>query len=254
MTKYNISIVSDTVCPWCYVGKNRLELAMKQHLSTHPSDTFTTSWKPFYLNPDSPKVSTDKQALYEAKFGAQRTHVMVSSVAASAKFVAYSLTNKFVQQAHLARLGKDIGINFKYGGKTGNTRDSHRLIQLGKTKGEDVQTRVVEELFNAYFENEEDITEKETLVKRGVQAGLEEQEVREWLESGAGGEEVDREVMEAKKKFVTGVPNFTINGRFEIQGAEEPAAFLRVFDEVKDTEGSGNTGKRVEGDGFQNAC
>jgi predicted DsbA family dithiol-disulfide isomerase len=233
MTKYNISIVSDTVCPWCYVGKNRLELAMKQHLSTHPTDTFTTSWKPFYLNPDSPKVSTDKQALYESKFGAQRTHVM---------------------QAHLARLGKDIGINFKYGGKTGNTRDSHRLIQLGKTKGEDVQTRVVEELFNAYFENEEDITESETLVKRGVKAGLEEKEVREWLESGAGGEEVDREVMEAKRKFVTGVPNFTINGRFEIQGAEEPAAFIRVFDEIKDTEGSGDMGKRVEGDGFQNAC
>ena len=206
---------------------------MKQHLSAHPTDTFTTSWKPFYLNPDSPKVSTDKQALYEAKFGAQRTHVM---------------------QAHLARLGKDIGINFKYGGKTGNTRDSHRLIQLGKTKGEDVQTRVVEELFNAYFENEEDITERETLVRRGVQAGLEEKEVREWMESGAGGEEVDREVMEAKRKFVTGVPNFTINGRYEVQGAEEPAKFLEIFSDIKGTEGSGRTGKRVEGDGFQNAC
>jgi predicted DsbA family dithiol-disulfide isomerase len=83
---------------------------------------------------------------------------------------------------------------------------------------------------------------------------LEEKEVREWMESGAGGEEVDREVLEAKKKFVTGVPNFTINGRFEIQGAEEPQAFLRVFGEIKDTEGSGSTGKRVEGDGFQNAC
>jgi len=233
MTKYNISIVSDTVCPWCYVGKNRLELAIKQHLSTHPTDTFTTSWHPFYLNPDAPTVSTDKQALYAAKFGAQRTQVM---------------------QAHLARLGKDIGINFKYGGKTGNTRDSHRLIQLGKTKGEDVQTRVVEELFNAYFENEEDITERETLVKRGVKAGLEEKEVREWMESGAGGEEVDREVMEAKRKFVTGVPNFTINGRYEVQGAEEPAKFLEIFSDIKGTEGSGSTGKRVEGDGFQNAC
>lgn len=124
-----------------------------------------------------------------------------------------------VMQAHLARLGKDIGINFKYGGRTGNTRDSHRLVQLGKTKGEGVQTRVVEELFAAYFENEEDITDRETLVSRAVRAGLEEKEVREWMESGAGGEEVDREVLEAKKKFVTGVPNFTINGRFEIQGA-----------------------------------
>lgn len=235
MTKYNISIVSDTVCPWCYVGKNRLELAIKQHQTTHPEDTFTTSWHPFYLNPDAPAESTDKRALYAAKFGAQRTQVM---------------------QAHLARLGKDIGIDFKFGGRVGNTRDSHRLIQLGRTKGEAQQTRVVEELFAAYFENEEDITDRETLVSRGVRAGLEEKEVREWMESGAGGDEVDREVMEAKKKFVTGVPNFTINDRFEVQGAEEPAAFLQVFSEVKDTEdgGLGKTGKRVEGDGFQNAC
>lgn len=235
MTKYNISIVSDTVCPWCYVGKNRLERAIQQHRTSYPDDTFTTSWHPFYLNPDAPKQSTDKAALYAAKFGAQRTQVM---------------------QAHLARLGKDIGINFKFGGKTGNTRDSHRLIQLGRTKGEDVQTRVVEELFAAYFENEEDIVDFETLVKRGTQAGLEEKEVREWLQSDKGGAEVDREVADAKRKFVTGVPNFTINGRFEIQGAEEPAAFLQVFGEIKDTEdgGVGKGGLRVEGDGIQNAC
>jgi predicted DsbA family dithiol-disulfide isomerase len=235
MTQYTISIVSDTVCPWCYVGKNRLERAITQHRTTYPNDTFTTSWHAFYLNPDAPKQSTDKQALYAAKFGAQRTQVM---------------------QAHLARLGKDIGINFKFGGKTGNTRDSHRLIQLGRTKGEDMQTRVVEELFAAYFENEEDIVDVETLVRRGVQAGLDEREVREWMESGAGGEEVDREVGEAKRKFVTGVPKFTINGRYEVQGAEEPAAFLQVFSEIKDTEDGmlGKPGMRVDGDGFKNAC
>lgn len=234
MTKYDISIVSDTVCPWCYVGKNRLDLAIKQHLSTNPSDTFKTTWYPFYLNPDAPKQSTDKAALYAAKFGAQRTQVM---------------------QAHLARLGKDVGISFKFGGRTGNTRDSHRLIQLGRTKGEDVQTRVVEELFNAYFENEEDIVDKEVLIARAVRAGLEEKEVREWLESDAGGAEVDREVAEAQKKFITGVPNFTINERFEVQGAEEPAAFLQVFGEIKDTEDGvlGKPGLRVEG-GVENAC
>jgi predicted DsbA family dithiol-disulfide isomerase len=233
MTAYNISIVSDTVCPWCYVGKNRLELAIAQHLKSNPNDTFTTSWHPFYLNPDAPKQSTDKAALYAAKFGAQRTQVM---------------------QAHLARLGKDIGINFKFGGRTGNTRDSHRLIQLGKTKGEDVQTRVVEELFAAYFENEEDIVDKATLLRRGVMAGLDEAEVREWLESDKGGAEVDREVGEAKRRFVTGVPNFTVNGRYEVQGAEEPGAFLQVFGEIKESESEGGMGRRVEGDGGRNAC
>jgi predicted DsbA family dithiol-disulfide isomerase len=109
MTKYNISIVSDTVCPWCYVGKNRLELAMKQHLSTYPTDTFTTSWKPFYLNPDSPKVSTDKQALYEAKFGAQRTHVMVSPAVVPARFCRVRLTNDLCSKRTSRALVKILG-------------------------------------------------------------------------------------------------------------------------------------------------
>ena len=232
MTKYDISIVSDTVCPWCYVGKNRLDLAIKQHLSTNPNDSFTTTWHPFYLNPDAPK-SIDKQAYYESKFGTQRTQVM---------------------QGHLARLGKQVGIDFAFGGKTGNTRDSHRLVQLGKTKGEEMQTKVVEQLFNAYFEETEDITQLDTLIARGVRAGLPEQEVKDWMENGKGGAEVDKEVAQAQQKFVTGVPNFTINGRFEVQGAEEPAAFLQVFGEVKDMEGSGMGGKRVGGDGVANAC
>lgn len=198
------------------MGKNRLDLAIKQHQATNPNDTFTTSWHPFYLNPDAPK-SVDKQAYYEKKFGPQRTQVM---------------------QGHLARLGKQVGIDFAFGGKTGNTRDSHRLIQLGKTKGEDVQTKVVESLFNAYFEENEDITSREVLISRGVKAGLNEQETRDWMESGKGGDEVDKEVAKAQMQFISGVPNFTVNGQYEIQGAEEPSAFLQVFGEIKDTSGA----------------
>ncbi|EME42082.1 hypothetical protein DOTSEDRAFT_72998 [Dothistroma septosporum NZE10] len=215
MTNFQIDIVSDTVCPWCYVGKNRLDLAIKQHKETNPSDTFTTSWHPFYLNPDAPK-DVDKQAYYEKKFGAQRTKVM---------------------QGHLARLGKQVGIDFAFGGKTGNTRDSHRLIQLGKTKGEQVETKVVESLFNAYFESEENITDREVLIARGVKAGLPEEEVRDWIEKEKGGDEVDKEVASAQRNFISGVPNFTINGKYEVQGAEEPSAFLQVFSEIKDTFG-----------------
>ncbi|TKA53387.1 hypothetical protein B0A55_12171 [Friedmanniomyces simplex] len=212
MTAFQIDIVSDTVCPWCYVGNNRLEKAIQTHQTSHPHDTFTTTWHPYYLNPDAPR-SIDKQAYYERKFGPQRTAVM---------------------QGHLARLGKQVGIAFAFGGKTGNTRDSHRLIELGRRKGEGVQTRVVKELFESYFEANEDITTLEVLVARGVRAGLDETEVREWMEDGKGGPEVDKEVAEAQHKFITGVPNFTINGTYEVQGAEEPAAFLQVFGEVKD--------------------
>ncbi|KAK5116912.1 hypothetical protein LTR62_006633 [Meristemomyces frigidus] len=224
MTQYNIDIVSDTVCPWCYVGKNRLDKAIQLHKQSHPTDTFKTTWYPFYLNPNAPP-SIDKQTLYESKFGVERTRVM---------------------QSHLLRLGKQVGIDFAFGGKTGNTRDSHRLIQLAKTKGEEMQTRVVEELFNAYFEVEEDITSKEVLIERGVKAGMEEGEVRGWMESDRGGAEVDREVEAAQRKFISGVPSFTVNGMFEVQGAEEPAAFLRVFGQIRD--GAAKDGGKLEGE------
>lgn len=146
-------------------------------------------------------------------------------------------------QGHLARLGTEVGIAFAFGGKTGRTRDSHRIVQLGKTKGLEVQDRVVDEFFKAYFENEQDITSHEVLLSAAVKAGLEEGEVKEWLQSDRGGEEVDREVEEARRNWVSGVPNFTINGRYEIQGAEEPGAFLKVFEEIKKGEG----GARVTG-------
>jgi len=134
-----------------------------------------------------------------------------------------------MMQINLSRVGKAVGIDFAYGGKTGNTRDSHRLIQLAKTKGEGMQTKVIEQLFNSYFEENEDITTKDILLARGTKAGLDESEVREWLDSDKGGPEVDKEVMQANRKFIGGVPNFTINGKFEVQGAEEPEAFLQVF-------------------------
>lgn len=136
-------------------------------------------------------------------------------------------------QGHLGRLGKQVGIDFAFGGKTGNTRDSHRLIQLGLTHGKEQQTKVVESLFNAYFENEQDITDCEVLIARGVKAGLPEQEVRDWLESEKGGAEVDQEVAKAQSGFISGVPNFTINGKYEVQGAEEPASFIQIFEAIK---------------------
>ena len=114
-----------------------------------------------------------------------------------------------MMQGHLARLGKQVGIDFAFGGKTGNTRDSHRLIQLAKTKGSEMQTKTIEQLFNAYFEKNEDITDREVLIARGVKAGLDETEAREWMESDKGGKEVDKEVTQAQEKFISGVPNFT---------------------------------------------
>jgi predicted DsbA family dithiol-disulfide isomerase len=200
------------------VGKKRLEKGIAAYKEKHPdsNDTFSTSWFPFYLNPDAGK-SVNKQQMYESKFGKERTAMM---------------------QERLSGIGKAEGINFKYGGNTGNTRDSHRLVQLGKTKGPEMQTRVIEELFAAYFENEKDITTKEVLTEAGVKAGLDEKEVKEWLNSDKGGPEVDKEVQQARRQHVTGVPHFTINDQYEVGGAQEPVTFVQLFERLKKQEGS----------------
>lgn len=198
----------------CYVGKRKLEKGIALYKSRHPdsNDTFSTTWLPFYLNPAAPKQGVDKRQYYKSKFGDERTEMIFDRLNAA---------------------GRDAGINFKFGGKTGNTRDSHRLIQLGKSKGPDVQNRVVDELFKAYFENEQDITSHDVLREAGVRAGLDEAEVREWLESDKGGKEVDREVMQAQMQNISGVPNFTIQGKYEVGGAQDPAAFVQLFERVK---------------------
>ena len=96
-----------------------------------------------------------------------------------------------------------------------------------------MQARVVEELFEAYFEKEEDISAPNVLQTRGLKAGLAEEEVRTWLESGGGGKEVDAEVEKARRRGISGVPHFTVQGEFEIAGAEAPESFVRVFEKVK---------------------
>lgn len=158
----------------------------------------------------------DKRQYFKDKFGEQRTAMIFE---------------------RLGAVGKDVGINFSFGGKIGNTRDSHRLIQLGKSKGPEMQTKVVEALFKAYFEDEKDITSHEVLKESGMIAGLGEQEVKAWLDSDKGGPEVDKEVREAQRKDISGVPNFTLQEKYEIGGAQDPEAFVKIFERIKEVEG-----------------
>lgn len=112
-------------------------------------------------------------------------------------------------------------------GKTGNTRKSHRLIQLAGEKG--IQSQVVEQLFIAYFESEGDITDNEVLRTAAIKGGLDEADVDNYLATDLGGAQVDKEVALAQTRFIQGVPHFTINGGAELGGAQEPDAFLEIF-------------------------
>jgi predicted DsbA family dithiol-disulfide isomerase len=98
--------------------------------------------------------------------------------------------------------------------------------------------KVVEALFAGYFENEKDITSHDMLLEAAVTAGLDEKEAKEWIGSEKGGKEVDAEVREAQQNMVSGVPFFTINGRFEVEGAQDSSAFLRLFERLAKQEES----------------
>ncbi|KAH8704231.1 DSBA-like thioredoxin domain protein [Talaromyces proteolyticus] len=217
MTNYKIDIVSDTICPWCYIGHRRLSKAIAQHTQAYPTDTFSISWHAFYLNPDGAAYpGINKMAMYEARLGGPER----------AKAMA----------ARLTATGAAEGIAFSYGGNTGRTRDSHRLVYLaGQKYGAEKQTQVVEALFRAYFEEEKNITDKAVLLHAATEseARLPRDEVQAWLDSDLGGKEVDQEAYGATSKFVTGVPNFTIQGKYVVEGAEDPAQFLEVFQTVK---------------------
>ncbi|KAL7268581.1 hypothetical protein RUND412_008795 [Rhizina undulata] len=212
MTKFTIEVVSDTVCPWCYVGHKKLTKAISKFSEANPSHTFELTYKPYQLNP-SLASAIDKVGHYHSKFGEARSSQMFH---------------------RLSTVGAAEGIDFKFGGKTGNTRDSHRLVQLGKERG--LQVPVVEQLFKAYFEEEGDITDLGVLVGAGVKAGLEEEEVRRWLESDDGGAVVDREVIEAQMRGISGVPHFRINGDIEMGGAQDAQEFVEVFEGLVEPE------------------
>ncbi|PWY78438.1 thioredoxin [Aspergillus sclerotioniger CBS 115572] len=225
MTNFNIQIISDTVCPWCYVGFRRLSRAISIHKTAHPADTFTLNWHAFYLNPASPSFpGLDKTEFYKSKFGADRTTAIFG---------------------RLAAVGQADGIAFSFGGRTGNTRDSHRLLwyagqkeKEGTVKAEEgavggLQTRVAEQLFRAYFEDEKNITDPEVLVQAAVGAGLERAAVEQLLASEEGGKEVDLEAERARRQLVTGVPYYMVQGQYAVEGADEPDTFLEVFEQVK---------------------
>lgn len=137
-------------------------------------------------------------------------------------------------------MGQQLGINFSFAGKIGNTRDAHRLIALagGGSGGHqaDTQDRVVMELFRDYFEGEGDVTSHETLARVGEKAGLDGDDVRRRLAGGEGGDQVDAEVREARARGVTGVPSFKVQGRYVVEGAQDEQAFMEVFVKVKEGE------------------
>ncbi|KAK0673714.1 thioredoxin-like protein [Cercophora samala] len=216
MTVFDIKIVSDAICPWCYLGKKRLERAINLYKTSVPNasaDTFKIHWHPFYLDPSLPKTSVDRDEHLLKKFGDPNRLVMSTMM--------------------LKRFGEAEGINFSLKARIGNTRDAHRLVQLAKTKSNELENSVISALFKLHFEEDGDITSHDVLIAAGEKGGLDRAEVKTWLDEGKGGPEVDKEVEEAYRDGVSGVPNFTINGKYRVEGAQDPEKLVEILKRIK---------------------
>jgi predicted DsbA family dithiol-disulfide isomerase len=136
----------------------------------------------------------------------------------------------------MRQLGAQEGFTFTFNGRIGNTRDSHRVIQLGRTKGAEVEDRVAMAVMRMFFEGGGDITSWDDLVLAAETAGISAAETRAWLAGECGGHEVDNEVDEAYARGFRGVPTFIINDKYEVDGAADVSDFLEQFVLASDPE------------------
>ena len=205
-----IDIYSDTVCPWCYLGKRRFELAVAARPQYEPRVT----WRPFELNPDLPPEGADRAAYLAAKMGSPER----------------------VAQAHeeLKRQGAASGIEFRFDliERVPNTRRSHLLMAHAARCAR--QTVVMDRVMRAYFEEGCDIGDTEVLVRLGVEAGLGEHETRQALVLRAGQDGVIAAERHATVLGITGVPTFIFDGQYSISGAQDMGTLARVLDQVAD--------------------
>jgi len=208
--KIDIDVYSDAICPWCYVGKRRLEKAIagvgdKHDLRVH--------WKPFQLNPTMPREGMARKEYREKKFGSEQ--------------VVAELDRRMMA------VGKQENIPFALEKieRTPNTFDAHRIIWWADRKG--IQNAVVDGLFRAFFTEGRDIGDRAVLADVAAKTGL--AGVAEFLDGDDGVREVREEEAKARGIGVEAVPFFVIGGRYAVAGAHEPDTFLEAFEELAKT-------------------
>jgi predicted DsbA family dithiol-disulfide isomerase len=207
-----VKVVSDVICPWCYIGKRRLESALR---SLPGKSKSLVSWHPFQLNPEMPAEGMDRMEYCVNKFGSwDRCEEMFGQISS---------------------VGKTVGLQFRFDlQKTiPNTFAAHRMVWLAGVEG--VQDRVVEALFRGYFCEGADLSDRAQLAQLGVGAGLARARVEEFLASDEGAPQVQAEEQEVKALGISAVPLFIIQDRVAVSGAQPPETLLKAFEQARTT-------------------
>lgn len=203
-----LDIYSDPICPWCYIGKSRLDAAME----IRPDHGFEITWHPFMLNPDMPPQGMDRRDYLEAKFGSQKAVVE-----------AYLPVQQAATEAGLA-------LDLSAITRTPSTLDAHRLIHWAGLEGR--QSAMVSALFRAYFHDGADIGAPSVLLALAESAGMQAAVVAQLLESDADTDEIRARDADIRERGLRGVPAFVIAGQHVVAGAQEVPFWLRIIDEL----------------------
>jgi predicted DsbA family dithiol-disulfide isomerase len=205
-----IEVVSDIVCPWCYVGKRKLEAA----LAARPQYGAVVTWLPFELNPDMPKAGMPRDEYMQQRFGD---------------------VNRFAAaQQQLVETGQSLGIDFRFAGDRHmpNTRRAHMLLRAAGRASVDIQARLKERLLSAYFARGENLSDTAVLVTAATDAGLAPDVAAAALDDQALEKEIVATEQELARLGVSGVPTFIFDRRFAFSGAQDHSVFLSALDEA----------------------
>ncbi len=206
MTK--IDIISDPICPWCYIGKTRLDRA----LEANPKHDFVIEWHPYLLNPTMPTDGMDRREYLETKFGGQEGALKV--------------------YGQIDQTAREMGLDLNFAGikRTPNTIDAHRLILWADVEG--CQNAVVDRLFKAYFKEGRDISDHSVLVRIAGAAGMDGDATRRLLEGDANIEDIRTRDTKSRQAGVQGVPAFIIDNHYVINGAQPTEMWDGVIKEI----------------------
>ena len=204
-----VEIISDVVCPWCWIGKRRLEKAVERW-----GGRVEVTWRAFQLDPSAPQRSVPAVGRYARKFGGE---------AEAAKILH-----------RLRAVGEGEGLDLNIADAVhGNTRNAHRLLWLAhQVGGPELQDAVAERLFRAYFSEARDIADQASLTALAADAGLEPSLVEAMFAGDQGEAEVDAELRRSDLLGVTGVPFFLFDGRVAVPGAQDPEVLAEILGDV----------------------
>lgn len=209
MQKITIDVVSDVVCPWCYIGKRRLEKAIELLKNEFE---LAINYLPFELNPNMPKEGRNQKEYLTTKFGSEERYVQLTE--------------------NVSKIAAEEGLRFDYKRQqvSPNTRDAHRLIWLAGKEGHEQQ--VVEALMKAYFEEGADLTSNANLLDIVSRAGLNRVKAEALLNSEDGLVEVEYLEQLNHQRGISGVPFYIINKKYGISGAQIPSTIVKTIKEI----------------------